>query len=190
MTIKHTNSHYLLLPMLDIPYEKHGALGIQEVYIGCPEYQGDEDWGKYLYVTYLNWKNGDSELKQEIKSKSIDLFTNTVNGLITLVFEIPKQYEIDIQYFLRGEYSKMDRNYVEKNFPEITKYEGKEIRNPNRGVFDKADFLREAWRSEYNVEIPEDAEVWIKPDKARELLTTKKIQSNDPENHPMVSIGT
>ena len=189
MNIEHTSTYYFLLPMLSIDHKKHSVCGINEVYLGCPEYQGNDDWGKYMYITYNNWKNGDPQIKQEIKDSSIDLFTNEVDGLITLVFEIPKKYEIDVQYFIRGEFSKIDKEYVNANFPVyLINSKGEKILNPNRGILDKADFIREAWEFEHNVKIPEDAEVWTKPSKDRELLTRKK-QENDPELLPMVSIS-
>lgn len=189
MKVEHTSTYYFLLPMLGIEHRKHSLCGIKEVYLGCPEFQGDDDWGKYMYVTYTNWKDADPQIKKEIKDKSLDLFTNEVDGLITLVFDIPEKYAIDIQYFIRGEYSKIDREYVRANFPIVIKdANGEEIMNPNRGILDKAGFIRDAWEFEHNVKIPEGAEVWSKPDKSRELLT-KKTSTNDPEFLPVVPLS-
>ena len=191
MIFKHTFTHYLLLPILGIKYEHHKICGIDEAYLGCHEYTGNENMGEYMFVTYTNWKNADESSKELLRSVSKDLFTNETNGLLTLVFEIPEEYKIDVFYFIKGDYSKINRDYVEKHFPKIMIVDGVEHKHPNytnRLIFDKGDELRQAWDIEYNVQIPEDAEVWPKPSPDREVL--KPIHSNayDNGNLPAVSL--
>lgn len=67
--------------------------------------------------------------------------------------------------FLKGEYSKVDRTYVERNFPANPLH-------PNaasRLVFDKSDITRKYWENLLQVSLPEGAEVWSKPRKNEEV---------------------
>ena len=187
MKFNHTFTHYLLLPMLDIPYPIHLNCGIDEAYLGCPEYTGNEEMGEYMFVTYKSWKHGSEEAKALIKEKSIDTFTNSTNGLLTKVFEIPEEYKIDVEYFKRGDYSKISKEYVDKYFPITVTMEGEEVKHNNRMVFDKDRELADIWDIQYNVQIPEDAEVYPKPDPDRELLKPKGV-SNDTEFVPTIDL--
>lgn len=190
MNIEHTTSYYLLLPMLGIEYQDHLHCGIDEVYLGCPEYTGNEELGEYMFITYKNWKSAKDDVRERISSISKDSFTNETNGLYTKVFDIPEEYKIDIEYFKRGDYSKINKEYVEKYFPKYIEEDGIQIKYPNRMIFDKDPDLRDAWDLEYNVQIPEDTEVWPKPG-SRELLATKSDQYNgNSRTMPMVPIGS
>lgn len=187
MKIKNNTSYYLLLPMLEVDYSHHIECGIEEVYTGCPEYTGDEELGKYLFVTYNNWNKSNNESKTILRSLATDSFTNGTNGLYTLVFEIPEKYKIDVEWFKKGAYSKINKEYVEKYFPKvIVDSNGDQVRFKNRMIFDKDEDLRLAWDIEYGVQIPEGAEVWPKPGE-RELLKPKQI-SHDIRSMPTMPI--
>lgn len=179
MTFKHTFTHYLLLPMLEIDYIHHSACGIDEAYLGCPEMTGDSDLhSDFMYVTYKTWNTAPDESKKVLRSHADSVFTNETNGLLTVTYPIPEKYKIDVEYFIRGEYSKIDKGYVKEHFPEKIHIKGEEHFNPNRGVFDKADFIRDQWEELFNVQIPEGQEVWPKPDPDREILKPAKQNSN------------
>lgn len=70
-----------------------------------------------------------------------------------------------VEPFLRGEYSKVDRSYVEKFFPNNPNHNN----YPSRLVFDKSNLTREYWEDQLGTTLPLDAEVWSKPTKSQEI---------------------
>lgn len=78
----------------------------------------------------------------------------------TFVFKMSDEdKEAVLSPFLKGEYSQVDRKYVDKYFPN----------NPahrlygNRLVFDKHPAKRSYWEAKIGQTLPADAEVWPKP---------------------------
>ena len=72
--------------------------------------------------------------------------------------------------FTEGRYSELDKKYVEMYFPKIHFGEDGPSRPLNRRVIDRDPLLRKWWRTKYEIEIPEEAEVWSKPEKAHEIF--------------------
>jgi hypothetical protein len=70
-----------------------------------------------------------------------------------------------VKPFVEGRYSKIDRDYVEKFFPNVPHHR----LYGNRLVLDKSPRLKEAIEDELGVTLPDNAEVWSKPKLEYEL---------------------
>lgn len=84
----------------------------------------------------------------------------------TFVFKMSNEDKTKVlEPFLKGEYSKVDKGYVDKHFPN----------NPshrlygNRLVFDKHPAKRSFWENSLGLTLPRDAEVWPKPSQKTEV---------------------
>lgn len=70
-----------------------------------------------------------------------------------------------VKPFMKGEYSKIDRDYVTKHFPNDP---GHRLYG-NRLVLDKSGVLRKLIEEELDVRLPKGAEVWAKPKLEQEV---------------------
>lgn len=76
------------------------------------------------------------------------------------VFSIPEKYKATVvRPFLKGQYSRIDRAYVEQHFPNDPYHR----LYFNRRVLDRDPSLKEYWEEKIGVTLSEDAEVWSKP---------------------------
>lgn len=93
-----------------------------------------------------------------------------IKGHTTFVFRVSKS-DIDgvITPFLDGKFSKVSRDYVTKHFPLDSKLSGQRL------VFDKSRLHKERWEELLGVSLPEDAEVWSKPKKTKEIYGYLKM---------------
>lgn len=114
----------------------------------------------------------DKELREHPKFVEV---RTPKEGDTLYVFSITEEErEGVVEPFKRGEYSKMDRKYVERFFPNQA---GHRL-YPNRLVCDKSDLMREAIETELGVHLPDNAEVWSKPKMEEEVYGyTDKTQA-------------
>lgn len=82
-----------------------------------------------------------------------------------------------VKPFLDGKYSKVDREYVDKHFPD----------NPNHRLYGNGLVLRKHpakksyWESRIGVTLPTDAEVWPKPQEKNEIYGYVEDSNANPE---------
>ncbi len=95
--------------------------------------------------------------------------------------------------FLEGKYSKIDRDYVSKNFPE-KEFTGFDVFNApqykflvNYKILTKSQELKNWWEERLNCSLPEDAEVWSKPDKKNEIFNYVESVENTHPSPPTVN---
>jgi hypothetical protein len=95
----------------------------------------------------------DKELEAHpLHSKTLELD----DGTFLFEFTIPEEsIEGVVKPFLEGRYSKIDRTFVEKHFPD----DAFSDTHVNRRILDKDPSLREYWESKLGISLPEDAEV-------------------------------
>lgn len=80
-----------------------------------------------------------------------------------------------VQPLLSGNFSKVDRTFVNQNFPKIV-YNSQTRQNElssNLMILNKDPYLKIYWEKRINVKLPEDAEVWSKPLKENEIYGLK-----------------
>lgn len=146
---------------------------LKNTYIGCIEWEGEDAWGQYLYV----------EVEQDYSTLLLDTIRKhpmyaqdfySKEGEFILVFKFtPEQQTQIVKPFMAGEYSKIDRNYVNQYFKSHTPSGHP---STNWQILNKDEALRRHWEQELNVtpyiriSIPEDAEVWSRIKKENEIL--------------------
>ena len=143
-------------------------------YIGNVEYEGDADWGNYLYLEYEYDKNK-QYIYNEIREHAqfIDELHDD-NSIIFILKFTDKQRETIVNPFKEGKYSKIDRNYVAKYFPKYNR-EGRVSNNWRilmKDEWDRPNYiisLRDYWEGRIGIPIPVDAEVWDRPMKREEV---------------------
>lgn len=146
---------------------------LDNTFIGNVIWEGNDGWGNYLYVRSLS--DYSASLISMIRKHTMyvqDYYDE--DGRQVLIFKFTgEQKQTIVAPFIRGEYSKIDRDYVKKYFKKTTN-SGKI--STNWQILHKAKELREHWMRELNVTpyiritIPEDAEVWSKIKKKLEIL--------------------
>jgi hypothetical protein len=157
---------------------------LDNTYIGNVNWEGDDSWGKYYYVAF-------KEDLSSILLKTLEkhpMYVTTLwedDGTFLVVFEFDEEtQQLIIAPFTRGEYSKIDKNYVDKYFQQFTST-GQQ--STNWQIVNKAETLRAYWEKELNVtpyiriSIPEDAEVWSKIKKENEIFGYKQYSQNQEE---------
>lgn len=139
---------------------------LESSYMG---YNSDE-WGEYFYLLFPKPLNADQLVtiegnkywKQTINFKGLDrLFEFRFDD----VFK-----ETVVKPFLSGKYSEISKTYKEENFAKIFWSKGVPKLSWNWQILNKEDSLREWWRNECGIDIPEDQEVWARPSKDKEIL--------------------
>ena len=147
-----------ILPILNLSCTIYRN-GLVETYMGDADYV--DDWGKYLFIEMDN----SSKLLDCLRTNHlyIDSYPRTTNTTM-FVFDL-SDYESITKPFLEGQYSKIDRRYVNKNFPPI---EGLS-KSLNREILDKSPRIRHYQENRIGVNLPEDAEVWDRPVRPREI---------------------
>ena len=133
-------------------------------YLGDVTFDGS-NWGEHFFLVYQG--EVDDTLREYLMSHSLFETVHTPKeGLTSFVFKLPEESkETVVKPFLEGKYSQVDRTYVEEQFP-LTP--GHRL-YANRLTFDKDPALRDYWKEKIGVDLPENAEVWSKPQKKKEI---------------------
>ena len=132
-------------------------------YMGNVEHQGNAGWGDYFYITC------DKDVPAHVISTlegHTQLLTKTVNDdSYWFVYEFtPHQKDKIVKPFLEGAYSKIDREYVAKQFPRYNSSGNMSI-NYRILVKDEVDLpvdtepLANYWYRRIGIRIPVGAEV-------------------------------
>ena len=131
-------------------------------------------------------------LIEQISSHPQIVSQNNEEGLY--IFSISdKDKESIIKPFLNGKYSEIDRDYVAKNFPQ-KEYVGKNSHGRpiykdliNYKILNKDQGLRDWWEEKYGLALPENAEVWSRPEPKDEIMFYPDDNEVVPENKPAAS---
>ena len=91
------------------------------------------------------------------------------------MFKVPEEYEGIVKQFLKGKYSRIDRDYVAENFPKIEIIDGNYYYTNNWKILTQHESLKRYWEAEIDAELPEDAEVWSRPIKNDEIRSFDKF---------------
>lgn len=135
-------------------------------YLGNVEYEGNDNWGDYLY---LHMKNDLSKgLLNRIRAHTwYSTEYDPDMSSIMFVMEIPEtEKNTIVKPFLEGKYSEMDRKYVHEFF-DWWLPGGK--RPLNYKILTKSADLRVYWENRIHKDIHIKAEVWPRPMKGDEI---------------------
>lgn len=95
-------------------------------------------------------------------------------GHMTFVFKVSDKDQVGVvEPFLQGKFSKVDRKYVDRYFPDEP---GHRLYG-NGLVFRKSPAKKSFWETKLDTTLPPDAEVWSKPQKKKEVYGYVKDSS-------------
>jgi hypothetical protein len=98
----------------------------------------------------------------------------------TLMFRFslsPGARENIVKPFLDGKYSKIDRDYVKEHFNKLVS--GGSQLSTNWMILNKHESLRKYWEEQIGTTLPQDAEVWSRPEKIDEIYNYETDTTNE-----------
>lgn len=181
-------SKSFILPVLDLPASIYRYQ--VKTYLGHVGFEGESIWGNYLYLQ-INQELLEDEILGVLRAHpqyytEFDELTTEIDkkNSVFFVFKFTPMQKMNIVIpFLRGEYSLIDRKYVNTYFPI---YKGAEV-STNWRILHKDIWqipagivpLRTYWKTRITfdrpIELPEDAEVWQKPKETNEIYGQTEI---------------
>ena len=138
--------------------EQDGFINAYCGYVG----DGEEEWGKYLY--FLFEEHIPEHREQELRTNPLFQKMEKVDGNRLLFRFKPRPEDVEnvMTPFINGKYSKISRDFADAYYPRLT-----------MNVVEKADVTRNMWEERIGKELPEDAEVWPRPEKEDEIYGYK-----------------
>jgi hypothetical protein len=145
---------------------------IINTYLGNSEYESNEDWGNFFYVE-LREDTPTILLSKARINEAYQHEYDTLTGSIMLIFRI-SDYQKDhiVTPFIKGKYSEIDRAYVREHFSQYIQGQlsfdyrilTKDKYTPSRFIL-----IRDYWKRQIGIALPEDAEIWSIPSKEDEI---------------------
>lgn len=162
---------------------------LRNVYIGNADYEGTANMGDYLYFQVSN--SYSSSLLSIIRSNRLYIDEYDPDPESTMfIFKVDEKDKQDIvKPFIQGKYSEIDREYVKDNFP---MYVGGNI-STNWAILNKREEILKEWENAINVTnyakvyIPEDAEVYSKPVRSKEIYNFDKLENVEPTKEEIIT---
>ena len=155
-----------LIYTLNIP-SNHLWRGLVSSYAGNYDYTGNDTWGEYLSLLYRAADVTEEQLDAIRKNKGYTHEYDPDEEHIMFVVKIPTKYKKEVVTpFLKGEYSKISKEYVNAHFKQTTT--GGSY-STNWLILTKDKSLRKFWEDQIGVPLPPDAEVWSRPRKEDEI---------------------
>lgn len=155
-----------LIYTLNIP-SSHLWRGLASSYAGNYDYTGDDTWGEHLSLLYRTRDITEEQIDIIRKNKGYVHEYDPDTDHIMFVLKIPTKYKKNVVTpFLKGEYSKIDREYVNANFKQTA---SNGSYSTNWLILTKDKSLRKFWEDQIGVPLPHDAEVWSRPLKEDEV---------------------
>ena len=138
-----------------------------DTYLGSIEYDESNTWGKYLYVE-VEIEQLNDVLKTFVSHPQyITHYNSEIHETIFFVFEFTKNQLKIVEAFLAGQYSLIDRDYVAKYFkPDSLNYRIL-TKDANRAYENS---LHKYWYDRIGIHLPDNAEVWSRPEKKDEIF--------------------
>lgn len=177
-SVKKNKTTLFLLPLLELHYPDLVNHGFVNAYLGDDNYEIICDNHMFLLFNPVKFTKEFEEFASVLRthpyfSLEYDCPENEL-GKVMFVFGIPSEYNHIVSNVKKGEYSKVDKRYVNKYFPKFI--DGKvSIRWK---VFYKDPSLKKFWEDKLAVVIESDKELWDIPEAKEEILNYKQEQSN------------
>lgn len=178
--IEMTVTNLFLVPPLSIGRERLRLQNLIDAYI--------KDAGsdlEYTDVVYLLFKPDDMELFQEFveeERQRTDLLIDEYDyagGFIVLVYKTHPEDKEDIELIFKGQYSKISQRY-KKKIPAVVKQVIRGLHKDSISlqyeIIAKSQNVKDWWKKELDIDIPEGSEVWSIPDLEKETLYIDKIR--------------
>lgn len=102
------------------------------------------------------------EYEQTLKSHPYyeKTLKSVTDNRVVYVFKIPDEMILKvIKPFIRGKYSKIDQNYVDKNFAPIVTIGGMRVKDITYSILKREVWLKNYWEDRLDTELDKDAEL-------------------------------
>lgn len=181
--VKKNKTTLFLLPILGLDWIDLVNNGFVNAFLGDDEYEIICDNHLFLLFNPLKFTVAFENFCQKLRSNPLFSLEydcpNYEEGKVMFVFGIPSEYQHILPNFKRGEYSKMDKRFVNKFFPKFI--DGKvSIRWK---VFYKDPSLRAFWEEKLSnkvgseeslVSLDDNVELWDIPEAKEEIINFKQ----------------
>jgi hypothetical protein len=175
--VKKSKTTLFLLPLLQLDWFELQENGFVNAYLGDDDYEIICDNHLFLLFNPYKFTVGFENFCQKLRDNPLFSLEydcpNYENGKVMFVFGIPSEYQHILPNFKKGEYSKMDKRYVNKFFP---KYIDSKV-SIRWKVFYKDPSLKAFWEEKLAVEIAADKELWDIPEANEEVLNYNKQET-------------
>lgn len=161
----------MLTPTLNLKNHIYGQL--IATYTGNIHYEGTDTWGNYLYLQVK--ATAPIEMLTELRLHPWYEHEEHMMNPNSIMFTFKPDeitYKTIFKPFVDGKYSQIDRAYVEKYF----NYLEDGVKNMNYAVLTKSPALRLYWENKIGVKLPDDAEVWSRPEKRDEIYAYEEYE--------------
>ena len=166
-------SRSFLFPIFNFSRNASAICG--HTYLGHVGYEGINIWGNFFYIKLNESKLRDSVIK-EFRNHERFVVELHEEDCVLYVFRFSdEEKEKVVQPFLKGAYSKIDREYAKTYFPKISPESHRISTNWRILIKDNWEIpknikpLRKYWEERIGIPIPKNEEVWPKPRQKDEI---------------------
>lgn len=145
-----TKTTNYLLSMIGINFSKFAKMGLIDAYLGDAEREYAFPVMHLLCAPLYDEEFADFCEEVKLHPNFVDDY-DVDDTLVMFVFKIPKVYWSDLKLFKEGRFSKINRDFVKKNF--------KDFKDVRRKVLDKDVYYRKKVEEYLGVYLDEDAEL-------------------------------
>ncbi len=185
--MSNTKTTSFITPILKIPSSFLASNGFLNSYLGYYLKTGDT-WGECIYLSFEESKLTEHMVSYLMKHEQF--LSSMVDGN-TRIFEFrvtESTQDAIVKPFLEGKYSKVDKDYVNNNFPKLTFSNGSMTLNPKWKVFYKHPDWAKYWEQRIGITFNDNMEVWSKPLKQEEIYGfPEQVSELDTESVPEAS---
>lgn len=165
---EYTKTTSYIAPMISENLSPFKEFNFLNCYLGDHGYDVKYEDALYLRVAPEEFNTGFKKLTEQVrKSKEYITDYDLPNREVMFVFQIGTQYKQDLEHFKNGKYSKIDRNYVEKNFLQNSKRYKVLTRDPEYRVM-----LEEL----LSIHLPANAELASIPEASTEIFRFNNLR--------------
>lgn len=166
-------SSSFLLPILDLNFHELTSNGFINTFVADAKWM--DDLGSNILVLF-NSESITSEFISKLRAHKLYKKDYQVDDGLMFVFDLSEWREKVVLPFLDGKYSQIDRDYVKKYFPEKIYQGGVLAQSVNYKILTKHEDLRYYWEAIIDTSLPEDAEVWSKPELTDEVFNYGTVE--------------
>jgi hypothetical protein len=169
-------------------FEFFKKIGYVDSYVSDPEISNTITLGenqRLLFILFKNKKLGAQDIKkviQELMEIPVQVVFSyeLVNDYFMVVIDFPEQFTIDFDFIVKGQYSKLSKEFM-KRFPsaiDVVNEQGQRVGKEYTlyyHIFNKTQWLKDFWIRKLDLfELDDRLELWGKPDN-RDLVFDKNI---------------
>ena len=169
-----TSTNLFIRPLLEIPSKDLDKFSFENAYIK-DEIKGID----YKHAIYLLFRPGKyqedfNDFVEEERKKGVVLDEyDYADGWVVVVFRYNEKWQNDILLILKGDYSKVSREYQEQ-IPDKAGKGSETVMSMQHHIFRKSEYVKKFWYDKYGLEFEHNDECWsLYPE--REILTQENL---------------